>query len=87
MLTHDGERVREDAGVQPWVRGPQACWEERDGGSGHMSVDGETEILSLLLGFLTFPIQYSLLRVFIWDNTWANPLGISVSLLILTFCF
>lgn len=53
----------------------------------HTSMDGETEILSLLLGFLTFLIKYSLLRVFIWDNSWANSLGISVSLLILTFCF
>lgn len=53
----------------------------------HTSVDGEMEILSLLLGFLTFPIKYSLLRVCIRDNSRANSLGISVSLWILSFCF
>lgn len=45
-------------------------WEERAGGSGltqpEHSHDGE--ILILLLGFLTFPIKYSLLRVFVWYN-------------------
>lgn len=48
-------------------------WEERVGGSGlaqpESSHDGETEILILLLGFLTFPKKYSLLRVFVWDNS------------------
>lgn len=47
-------------------------WEENVGGSGfaqpERSHDGETEILVLLLGFLTFPTKYSLLRVFVWDN-------------------
>lgn len=47
-------------------------WEEKVGGSGFTqpehSHDGETEILILLLGFLTFPIKYSLPRVFVWDN-------------------
>lgn len=43
-------------------------WEKRVGGSGLVQPDGETETLILLLGFLTFPIKYSLLRVFVWDN-------------------
>lgn len=53
-------------------RGWRGCgrWEERAGGSGltqpEHSHDGE--ILILLLGFLTFPIKYSLLRVFVWYN-------------------
>lgn len=66
MRTEEMER-----GWRGW-RCAAVGWEERIGGSGlahpERSHGGKTEILILLLGFLIFPIKYSLLRVFVWDS-------------------
>lgn len=63
MPTHGGERVRGGGGRGSGDHRGDGEKGLEARGSLSLSVDGEREVFSLLLGFSTFPIKHSLLRV------------------------